>query len=65
MIRLLHYLGGAWVDGRGEGVVLRDPATQTPIASTSAEGNRSRWVTRLGASRRRCRATRDDVRAAW
>jgi len=38
MITLESYLGGAWVAGTGEGTVLFDPTTETPIAVARTAG---------------------------
>jgi 3,4-dehydroadipyl-CoA semialdehyde dehydrogenase len=52
MIRLQHFLGGKWVDGEGEGTMLRDPTTAIAIASTSAVGvevaEAMAWARRVG-----------------
>jgi 3,4-dehydroadipyl-CoA semialdehyde dehydrogenase len=57
VIRLQHLLGGRWVDGEGEGTLLRDPATAIPIASTSAVGidvaEPMNWARRVGGAQLR------------
>ena len=35
---LPNYLGGRWVDGRGDGATLRDPVTATALVRVSSEG---------------------------
>lgn len=54
MIRLQHLLGGKWVDGEGQGTLLRDPATAVAIASTSAAGvevgEPLAWARRVGGA---------------
>ncbi len=57
MMRLGHLLGGRWVDGEGEGTVLRDPTTGSPIATSSADGvalaDAMAWARRVGGSQLR------------
>ena len=38
MLTLKSYLKGEWREGGGEGAVLRNPATEEPVAQASAEG---------------------------
>ncbi|WP_298210711.1 3,4-dehydroadipyl-CoA semialdehyde dehydrogenase [Ferrimicrobium sp.] len=63
MIRLRHLLGGTWVDGSGDGTVLRDPATGTPIASSSADGvdvgEPLAWARRVGGAELRSMTFRE------
>jgi len=57
LLRLGHLLAGSWVDGHGEGTILRDPTTAAAIASTSADGidlsEPIAWARRVGGAQLR------------
>ena len=63
MMRVKHLLGGQWVDGSGEGTVLRDPATGAPVASSSADGvdvaGPLAWARRTGGAELRAMTFRE------